>query len=295
MRIGDLELHLISDGVIHADAGGPFGLVPRSLYERHFSVGSDNSVQMRLTCMLVRSRGKTILIDTGIGDKLSEKERQFWNLQRVGGGLVENLIRAGISPQDVDMVVNTHFHGDHCGGNTRWDGDQVEAVFPNARYYVQRIEWASASNPDIRTERTYASENFAPLMKQGRLHLLHGDTSLTDQVRCVVTPGHTRGHQSVILRSGDWWGLYLGDMASYAVHMMRAAWLTAYDEQPLENLVTKLRWQAWALEKNAWLFVEHDPSLPVIQLIRDGKRLKAQPVADAQELIEELPTLPPLP
>ncbi len=295
MRIGDLEIHLISDGVIHADAGGPFGLVPRMLYERFFPVGSDNSVQMRLTCLLVRTHDQTILIDTGIGDKLSEKDQQFWNLQRLGGGLVDNLAKVGVTPQDVDIVVNTHLHGDHCGGNTRWIGDRAEAVFPNARYYVQRMEWASACNPDIRTERTYAPENFAPLMEQGRLHLKHGDTSLSDQISCVVTPGHTRGHQSVMLRSGDWRGLFMGDMASYAVHMMRAAWLTAYDEQPLENLATKLRWQKWAVEKDAWLFVEHDPSLPVIRLIEEGDRLKAQPVTEAQELIDELPTLPPLP
>jgi glyoxylase-like metal-dependent hydrolase (beta-lactamase superfamily II) len=295
MRIGDLEIHLISDGMVHVDAGGPFGLVPQALYARHYQIGSDNTVQMRLTCMVVRSRGKTILIDTGFGTKLSEKELGHWKLWRGDGGLVESLAGVGIAPQDVDMVVNTHLHDDHCGGNTKWEGELAVAVFPNARYYVQRIEWAVASNPNLRTERTYAAENFTPLLKEGRMLLLHGDTQLTDQVQCVVTPGHTRGHQSVLLRSGDWRGMFLGDVASYAVHMMRAAWLTSYDEYPLENLATKQRWQQWALRKKAWLFVEHDPTMPVIQLVRTKKRLQAQPVAKAQALIDELPTLPPLP
>jgi glyoxylase-like metal-dependent hydrolase (beta-lactamase superfamily II) len=295
LHIDDLEIHLVSDGVVHSDAGGPFGLVPRALYARHYEVGSDNTVQMRLTCMLVRSRGKTILIDTGYGTKLGPKELDFWKLWRGNGGLVEDLARVGVAPEDVDFVVNTHLHGDHCGGNTRWEGDLPVAVFPNATYYVQRLEWAVASNPDARTERTYAPENFAPLLESGQLKLLHGDTEITDQVRCVVTPGHTRGHQSVLLRAGGWRGMFLGDLASYAIHMARVAWLTSYDEYPLENLATKQRWQQWAIKHNAWLFVEHDPAMPVIQLKEQGQSLQAQPVGEGQELTDALPTLPPLP
>ncbi len=293
MKIGDLDIHLISDGIARSDAGGPFGLVPRALYSRHYEVGLDNTIQMRLTCLLVRSRGKTILIDTGFGTKLSEKELRRWQMWRGEGGLVESLARVGIAPQDVDIVVNTHLHGDHCGGNTQWNGDQAVAVFPNAHYYVQRIEWAVASNPDLRTQQTYAPENYAPLLKDGRMRLLHGDMHLTDQVQCVVTPGHTRGHQSVLLRSGEWRGMFLGDVASYTVHMMRTAWLTSYDEFPLENLATKQRWQEWAVKKKAWLFVEHDPTMPIIRLAKTEQGLQAKPVAEAQELIYELPTLPP--
>lgn len=295
MQIGDLEIHLISDGMSYSDPGGPFGLVPRALYARDYSIGSDNTLQMCLTCMLVRSRGVTILIDTGYGTKLSEKELRFLRLWRGEGGLVESLGRVGFTPEDVDIVINTHLHGDHCGGNTILDGERVLPTFPNAVYYVQRIEWADASHPDLRTRNTYAPVNFTPLVRDGRMRLLHGDEELTDQVKCVVTPGHTRGHQSVLLRSGDWRGMFMGDVASYAVHMMRTAWLTSYDVYPLENLATKQRWQDWAVKKKAWLFIEHDPTMPVIQLEKTGKGLKGGPVEEAQELIDELPTLPPLP
>jgi glyoxylase-like metal-dependent hydrolase (beta-lactamase superfamily II) len=160
---------------------------------------------------------------------------------------------------------------------------------------VQRIEWADASNPDLRTRSTYAPDNFAPLVKGGQMRLLHGDTDVTDQVKCVVTPGHTRGHQSVLLRSGDWRGMFVGDVASYAVHMMRTAWLTSYDVYPLENLATKQRWQAWAVKNKAWLFIEHDPAMPVMQLERTAKGLRGRPAEGAQELTAELPTTPPPP
>jgi glyoxylase-like metal-dependent hydrolase (beta-lactamase superfamily II) len=295
MRIGDLEIHLLSDGVARSDAGGPFGLVPRALYSKHYSIGSDNKLQMRLTCLLVRSRGVTIVIDTGFGMKLDEKAQRQWHLWREEGGLVESLERVGVSPQDVNIVINTHLHGDHCGGNTRLGNGGPVATFPNAEYYVQRIEWADASNPDLRTRNTYAPDNFAPLVKRGQMRLLHGDTDVTDQVKCVATPGHTRGHQSVLLRSGDWRGMFVGDVASYAVHMMRTAWLTSYDVYPLENLATKQRWQAWAVKNKAWLFIEHDPAMPVMQLESTEKGLRGRPAEGAQELIAELPTPPPPP
>lgn len=289
MKIGDLEIDLVSDGSFQVDAGGPFGLVPRALYSETFQPEDDNTIPMALTCMLVRSRGKTILIDTGLGDKLSPAEERQWGLRREQGGLQAHLRAKGVSTDEVDLVINTHLHADHCGGNTVGEGEDLGASFPRAEYWVQRIEWAQASHPDARTRGTYFSKNFAPLLAQGRLRLLHGDVQVTDQVHCVVTPGHTRGHQSVLLRSGEWRGLFLADMASYAVHMERLAWLTAYDVLPLENLRSKQRWQEWALEHDAWLFVEHDPLMPVVRLVQKDGRLQVVPLQEAADLIADLP------
>ncbi|HKY84799.1 MAG TPA: MBL fold metallo-hydrolase [Anaerolineales bacterium] len=295
MLIGDLELHLVSDGFVRVDAGGPFGLVPRALYHRSFPPADDNTLPMALTCLLVRSRGQTILIDTGIGEKLSPEAAGRWGLERPGGGLVAELAALGVRPEDVDVVVDTHLHADHCGGNTRRGAGEVEPAFPRASYWVQRMEWADASHPDARTQGTYLAENFDPLVRQGRLHLLHGNTQVTDQVQCVVTPGHTRGHQSVLLESGDWRGLYLADLASYALHFERSSWMTSYDVEPLETLRTKTVWRRWAAEHQAWLFFEHDPELPVGRLVRKegSERVVAEPLA--RDLIDPLPTPPPPP
>ena len=294
MRIGDLDIHLVSDGLVHVDAGGPFGLVPRSLYQRSFPPRPDNTIPMSLTCLVVRSRGRTILIDTGLGDKLSEEARRRWQLERPEGGLVGQLHKLGIVPQDVDIVIDTHLHADHSGGNTRGSAGAIEPVFPRATYLVQRIEWADASHPDARTQGTYLADNFQPLLETGRLQLLHGDTTITDEVRCVVTPGHTRGHQSVVLESGDWSGIFLADLASYAIHFERLSWMTAYDVDPLETLRTKTRWREWAVERGAWLFFEHDAALPVGRLDRDGQGYRVVAEAGASPLTDSLPTrLPP--
>ena len=289
MQIEDLEIYLISDGVVRMDAGGIFGLVPRILYQHYLTPDSDNTVPMMLTCMLVRSRGKTILIDSGLGNKLSREDAKHWRIDRKDGGLIEGLAEIEISPQDIDIVINTHLHADHCGGNTRKKGKAFEATFPTAEYWVQRIEWADASHPYARTRGTYFSMNFSPLMEEGRVRVLHGDTEVTDQVHCVLTPGHTRGHQSILLQAGAWSGLFLGDMASYSAHFAHTSWLTAYDVLPLENVITKQRWQRWALEKDAWLFLDHDPLMPVARLVeRDGRR-EVEAFEAARPVIDSLP------
>jgi glyoxylase-like metal-dependent hydrolase (beta-lactamase superfamily II) len=278
MKIGDLEFHLVNDGRVEVDAGGPFGLVPRGLYQRYFDPSEENLVPMVLNCLLVRSRGKTILIDTGLGDKLSEDEVATWRRTRPEGGLIAELSRLGVSPGDVDIVINTHLHADHCGGNTCREDSETKPTFPKATYLVQRIEWAEASHVDARTRGTYHPENFDSVMRQGKMQVLHGDYEVTDEVLCVVTPGHTRGHQSVMLRSGEWRALYVSDMASYAVHFLRTAWLTSYDVLPLENVATKERWQEWALKENAWLFFEHDPFLTSARLVERGGRRELEPL-----------------
>lgn len=290
MRIGDLEIHLISDGTVWVDPGGPFGLVPRVLYERVFHPNERNLLPEMLTCLLVHSEGKWILIDTGLGPKLDEKSSQRWGLERPSGGLLDGLEQRGIGPEEIDVVICTHLHSDHCGGNTGFEGTELQPTFPNAEYLVQRMEWADASHPNARTRATYYAENFAPLLAEGRLKLLHGDQQVTRHVECVVTPGHTRGHQAVLLRSGSWRGLFVSDMATYAVQMARLAWVTAFDVEPLENIRTKHRWQQWALEHDAWLFFIHDPEKPVARLIEQNGRLEIVPVEQAQPLTESLPT-----
>lgn len=290
MRIGELELYLVSDGITHVDAGGPFGLVPRGLYERYFMPDDQNRVPMSLVNLVIHSEGKTILVDTGLGSKLSPKEVQFWGLERPGGGLVHELACLGLTPEDIDIVVNTHLHSDHCGGNTIREGDQVGATFPNATYMVQRMEWADFANHDVRTQGTYLDDNFTPLLKTGKAQLLHSTTRLTKHIQCVVTPGHTRGHQSILLQSGDWRGLFVGDLASYSILMSRISWLTAYDIDPLQNLVSKERWQKWALVNDAWLFFPHDPYMPIGHLREEDGRLLIESVEEAQELMLSAPT-----
>lgn len=290
MQIGELELHLISDGTVWVDPGGPFGLVPRVLYGGIIAPDERNLVPETLTCMLVISEGKHILVDTGLGARLDDKTKRRWNLDRPDGDLVAGLARLDITPEQIDMVVCTHLHSDHCAGNTQLLDGKLLPTFPNAEYLVQRMEWADASHPDVRTRGTYFADNFSPLLADGRMRLLHGDEQLTEHVSCVITPGHTRGHQAVELRSGDWRGLFVSDMATFAIHMARSAWVTAFDVEPLENIATKQRWQRWALDHDAWLFFIHEPIMPVARLQERDGRLDIQPVEQAEQLTAGLPT-----
>ncbi len=290
MKIGEIEIYLISDGTVWVDPGGPFGLVPRVLYGELMPPDSRNLLPETLSSLLVVSEGKRILVDTGLGTRLDEKTVRRWNLERPQGDLVQGLARIGFEPGQIDTVICTHLHSDHCAGNTRLEGEQLVAAFPNAEYLVQRMEWADASHPDARTRGTYFADNFAPLLADGRLRLLHGDTQVTSHVSCVVTPGHTRGHQAVRLESGEWSGLFVSDMATYAIHMARTAWMTSFDVEPLENIRTKQRWQRWALERDAWLFFVHEPIMPVARLRQQDGRLDIQPVEQAEPITDALPT-----
>ena len=264
-----MQWHIIKTGRVLVDAGGPFGLVPQSLWSKKYPPDEHHRVPMDLNCLLIHSEGKIILVDTGLGDKLGEKAQRNWAITHPDGTLLGNLKELSIAPEDVDIVIDTHLHWDHCGGNTRIHDGQIVPTFPRAEYLVQYVEWAEAMHPDARTRATYLLDNYRPVWQRDQIRFLYGDTQVTDQVRCVVTRGHTRAHQSVILEGGDTPLMYLADLATYAVHFTRTAWVTAYDIEPLETIATKRKWQSWALETNATLVFEHDPTIPLGRLTKD--------------------------
>lgn len=274
-----MELHVLSAGRTWNDPGGPFGLVPEVLWKRHYQANDRDLLPMELNCLLIHSEGKTILVDNGLGDKLSDKAVRQWNLEYPQGTLLENLAEHGLQPEDVDIVLDTHLHSDHCGGNTTLRDGELVPTFPNAEYWVQQMEWADAMNPNARTRATYLADNFRPVWETGQFKLLNGDVQVTSEVRCVVTPGHTRGHQSIVIEDGERSYLYVADLASFAIHFQRTAWVTSYDVEPLETIRTKEKWQQWALEKQAILLFEHDPQIVAGELKQDDEgRLKIEVV-----------------
>jgi glyoxylase-like metal-dependent hydrolase (beta-lactamase superfamily II) len=240
--------------------------------------------------LLIKEPGKAILVDTGLGTKLSQKEQDYWNIGPTSSDLIQNLAHVGVSPEEVDVVINTHLHSDHCGGNTRIQDETIIPTFPNATYIFQRLEWAEASHPNVRTKSTYFDHNFSPLVAGGRVRMLHGDESITSHVHCVVTPGHTRGHQSVLITSDDWSGFFLGDLASRSFQFSRTSWVAAYDVDPLETIRTKQMWQAWAAETGSWQFFMHDHEMPAARLIKQDGRYVLQEIEDADTLIVNSPT-----
>ncbi|MBK8139147.1 MAG: MBL fold metallo-hydrolase [Chloroflexi bacterium] len=271
IQLGDFRLHLINDGTTHVDSGGAFGLVPRSLWSRYMAASPDGLVPMSNVNLYVETPDRKIVIDTGLGRKLDAKALAIWKLDRTNGDLIDGLARLGVSPSDIDLVIDTHLHADHAGGNTTLgaQGDIVPA-FPNAEYVVQRREYEDAMHPNERTAATYLPVNYQPLVESGQMRLLDGDTVILPGVTGHVTRGHTPGHMSIQLESGGQHALFVCDMASYAIHFERLGWMTAYDVEPLHTLESKRKWQAWALETNALLIFPHDTLRPAGRLTRDA-------------------------
>lgn len=261
MRFGNVTLHFVSDGLFQEDGGRFFGLVPKTLWEPVVTPDDRNRIPMALRCLLIEDGQQRILVDTGLGDKLSAKKRGHLSLYGEER-LLDSLRKLGYEPQDIDLVINTHLHSDHCGGNTRFD-DRGTAVptFPRATYCIQRLELADALFPNERTRETYRHWNYEPLEQSGQLRVLWGDVRLTDEVRVVVTPGHTRAHQCVVVESEGRTALFLGDAASWPINLERLAWVPSYDTEPLISIETKRSLARWAVEEQVLLIFEHHPRI----------------------------------
>ncbi|HEU4760611.1 MAG TPA: MBL fold metallo-hydrolase [Dehalococcoidia bacterium] len=282
LRLGDLELLVVSDGVMRQDAGAVFGLVPRVMWEP-FAPDLDEQYRMALglNSLLVRAAGKLILVDTGCGAKGS---RAPGAVSTAGSGLLlDNLAKEGIRPPDIDIVVNTHLHFDHCGGNTVLADGRPAPAFPRARYLIQRGEWDAASHPNERTRGTYLAENFEPLEDARQVELLDGEAEAAKGVRIVPAPGHTQDHCIVELESGDRLAIYVGELAQQPVMLERPAWISAFDVLPLVSLETKKRLIERAVEKRALLVSVHAPYPGVGRLRAEDSKRKWEAVDDAGE------------
>ncbi len=282
-QIGSIPCHIVSDGRQLVDGGGFFGLVPRVLWERVIRPDDKNRIPVQMRSLLVQSSAGLILVDTGQGDKLTARDRRNFGMDDSSRRLAADLGRVGFSPEDVDIVLMTHLHGDHAGGCTHWsdpaDPDS-EAVpsFPNARYLVQRLEMADASFPNERTRGTYFPQNWEPLRRSGQLEIVDGDQNLAAGVRTVTVPGHTDSIQAVWVEDGGHSLLFLGDTCSWAAHIDRLAWVPSFDLDPMRSIEGKRALRQQAQEKNALLVFQHDGQIVTGRLVSGSRG----PVVDAE-------------
>jgi glyoxylase-like metal-dependent hydrolase (beta-lactamase superfamily II) len=271
-RLGALHLNILTDGVYFQDAGAVFGIVPRILWERlGIDLNSRYQMALGLNSLLVESQGKTVLIETGVG----EKERPLGQTERPGGTtLLQELAALHVKPSDVDVVINTHLHADHCGWNTLRAGDGWAPTFPNARYLVQRGEYDACMRPNERTRATYFAENVEPLRATGQLELIEGEMKVTDEITVIPTHGHTRDHASVVLKSGSESAVYIGDMVQHPAQLERAPWVSSFDLYPLEAMETKKAVVGRAISEEQLVIAVHCefPGLGRMTETADGKR-----------------------
>jgi glyoxylase-like metal-dependent hydrolase (beta-lactamase superfamily II) len=279
IKIGDIKVYVFNDAATWVDPGGPFGLVPRVLWSRYMQPDDRHLVPMSIHNLLIQVAGKNIIVDTGFGNMLSDDVQKRYNMT-YSDGTHKGLATIGLSAEDIDIVIDTHLHSDHCTGNHRINSDgEIVPAFPNAEYVTQRREYEDALKPNERTRATYLLPNYVPLAESGQMRLLDGDTEIVSGVTGIVTPGHTPAHMSVRIESNGEYGAFLCDLSTYAIHFERLGWMTSFDVLPLVTLETKRVWQQWALETNAVLIFAHDVIKPAGRLTENEKgRMTVQPL-----------------
>jgi glyoxylase-like metal-dependent hydrolase (beta-lactamase superfamily II) len=278
--IGSLKVHAIQAGGQQLDGGAMFGVVPRPLWERRIKPDERNRIQLGMRCLLMEHESGLVLIDTGAGNKESAKFHEIYGVENDGihgpTALEDGLAELGVRPEDVDIVISTHLHFDHAGGNTAaGDDGEVRLAFPRARYYVQRGEYEFATHTNERTAASYFPHNFVPVSEAGSLNLVNGAAEIVSGIEVVPTPGHVPHHQSVILRSGGEVGFYCGDLIPTAAHLP-LPWIMGYDVEPLVTLESKRRILARALEERWLMIFEHDANIAWGMVQFDGKAYRLQ-------------------
>lgn len=262
--VGDVRIHAVEAGFIRLDGGAMFGVVPKPLWEKRIGPDERNRIPLAMRCLLVESPDSLVLVDTGAGNKEDERFRDIYGVDNPGRPtrLQDGIRAAGFEPEDVDVVVNTHLHFDHAGGNTVLDadGDAVPA-FPDARYVVQRGEFQFAHSGNPRIRASYVESNYRPVHEAGLLDLVEGEVALTEGIRLVPTPGHTPHHQSVLVESGGEKAFYLADVCPTAAHVP-LAWVMGFDVEPLRTVTSKEELWSRALAESWLLIFEHDPEIP---------------------------------
>jgi glyoxylase-like metal-dependent hydrolase (beta-lactamase superfamily II) len=249
------------------DGGAMFGVTPKMLWIKHKIPDARNRVPVAANCLLVQGPQGSSLVEGGVGDKYSEKEMDHFGLDDLGR-LTRGLRQAGIEPEEIDHVFLTHLHFDHCGALTRHDGVSLKPTFPRARVFVQRREYEALQNPDPRSRQTYRSDNIQAIADAGLLELVDGDGQLVPGFELRVTPGHTAGHQVVLVHAGDDTVAFMGDLVPYPSHF-RTNWIAGTDLEPVVSMQTKTRFLEEAREKGYIVVLYHEHLAPVGRLSGD--------------------------
>lgn len=276
--LGDFRIHALEVGTQRLDGGAMFGVVPKPLWERRIPADARNRIPLALRCLLVETASDLVLIETGLGNKENEKFLDIYGVDNAAAPgspfpdrLQEAISQAGFRPDDVTVVVDTHLHFDHAGGNTFRDAEgQVRVSFPRATYHVQRREWEWAHHTNERTSASYLPYNYESVSEAGLFRFVEGEAEIVPGISVYPTPGHCPGHQSVLVRSGGETACFLADVVPTMAHLP-LPWIMGYDVEPLVTRETKRALLRRAAEER-WLLVStHDPFTPWGYAVEDGK------------------------
>src|SRR5256885_179808 len=276
MHLGDIEVQYLHGGNFYLDGGAMFGVVPNPLWEKKSPPDSRNRIRLAVNSLLVRTQNQNIIVETGNGTKWTPKLRDIYAIDP-GDPLIDNLAAAGISPQQIDLVINTHLHFDHAGGNTKLVNDQAVPTFPNAQYIVQAAEIAHATNPTERDRASYSEENFLPIQRSDQWRAIEGDTEILPGISAIRIPGHNADIQAIKLTGGGKTIFFVADLFPTR-HHLPLAWIMAYDLYPLQTLETKRKWIQNIVRENWIVVFGHDPDIPAATLHERDNKIAFEPV-----------------
>ena len=271
-------------GLFGLDGGAMFGTVPKALWEKTNPADEHNRIEMEARALLLKSKDRTVLIDTGngsdfiakYGDKLGAKFAELYGVDTSGPSLKKSLSAYGLTFSDITDVILTHLHFDHAGGATSEIDGKIQATFPNAKYYVQTENLKTAQHPNIREKASYLAPNFEPLLAANKLTLVDGaKKDLLPNISVWVSNGHTTGQQVVIVEDDTQKLIYCGDVIATSTHV-RSAWVMGYDLHPLQVIEEKAQLLKSSLDKQTYFFFEHDPYCDVATVEPDKADFKVK-------------------
>ena len=276
VTLGRWRVHAIQAGGQRLDGGAMFGVVPKPLWERRIAADPRNRIPLGMRCLLVEHESGLVLIDTGAGNKENAKFLDIYGIENEGAAgrtaLEDGLAQLGMRPEDVSLVIDTHLHFDHAGGNTYVESPRGAArpTFPKARYVIQRGEYEYAMRPNERTAASYFPANWQPLLDAGCVDFVEGEQEIVAGIRVLPSPGHTPHHQSVLLTSGGESVFYPADLVPTSAHLP-LPWIMGYDVEPLVTLESKRRLLARAVQEHWLVAFEHDATVDFAHVRHDGK------------------------
>jgi len=270
LTLGDFELSIFSDGTYPLDGGAFFGVVPKIMWSRKVASDERNYVQAGLNSLLIRAEhprtGKqNVLVETGMGNKLSDRMVKFYGQP---AQLLANLAAGGVAPEDIDIVINTHLHFDHCGWNTLRKDGKIVPTFPRAKYYAPEGEWQYARRPSERDAISYIPDNYDPLVQSGQMTLLKGGEEIVPGITVKTFPGHTEHMQAVIVESGGRTVCYTSDLIPTTAHI-DITWGMAFDLYPLQTIESKKQYYAKAIPEKWVTVFTHDAKVPWAYVEKD--------------------------
>lgn len=280
MNLADYRIEIIPDTEFRLDGGAMFGVVPRVLWERVSPPDERNRIQQNMNCLFIETPSERILVETGIGEKWSEKEIGMYSIFREKPFAETLFEKTGRKPDDITIVVNTHLHFDHAGGNTILDesGNAVPQ-FPNARYMVSESELEHANSPHERDRASYLPDNWRPMIESGQLEAKPAEYEVVEGLRMEQIRGHSETMQTVRLDRGGETIYGFADLIPTR-HHVPLPWIMGYDLYPAETLEAKRSLLPQAVEKNWMCLFYHDFEMPLCRLVKKDGKIRAEPFVE---------------